>query len=55
MSGIKNQTSEVPELGLKSPLNKMQTKGGIKISPEAKIYYSSPTGIFSHFKQVKNL
>ncbi|KRN04470.1 type II CRISPR RNA-guided endonuclease Cas9 [Holzapfeliella floricola] len=55
LSGIKNQTSEVPELGLKSPLNKMQTKGGIKISPEAKIYYSSPTGIFSHFKQVKNL
>ncbi|WP_353485863.1 type II CRISPR RNA-guided endonuclease Cas9 [Apilactobacillus xinyiensis] len=43
------------ELGMSTPLGKMQIKTGIPVSPNARIYYQSPTGIFSHYVVVKDL
>lgn len=41
-------------LGFKD-LGKLQVNGGIKLSPDAKLIYQSPTGIFSRAVRVKDL
>ena len=46
--------TDLSVLGFKD-LGKLQVKGGIKLSPDAKLVYQSPTGIFSRVVKVKDL
>lgn len=48
-------TTDLKVLGIKTKLGQMQVKGGIKLSPDAKLIYQSPTGIFSRAVRVKDL
>lgn len=47
--------TDLKVLGIKVNLGQMQVKGGIKLSPDAKLIYQSPTGIFSRAVRVKDL
>ena len=47
--------TDLKVLGIKTKLGQMQVIGGIKLSPEAKLIYQSPTGIFSRVVRVKDL
>jgi CRISPR-associated endonuclease Csn1 len=47
--------SDVKELHLSTPLGKMQSKSGIELSPEAYVYYQSPSGLFTRKVQLKTL
>lgn len=47
--------TDLKALGIKTKLGQMQVIGGIKLSPEAKLIYQSPTGIFSRAVRVKDL
>ena len=47
--------TDLKVLGIKVNLGQMQVKGGIKLSPDAKLIYQSPTGIFSRAIRVKDL
>ncbi|MCK8607145.1 type II CRISPR RNA-guided endonuclease Cas9 [Apilactobacillus ozensis] len=47
--------SDIKEIDIKTPLGKMQASNGIQVSPNARIYYQSPTGIFSYYVVVKDL
>lgn len=47
--------TDLKALGIKTKLGQMQVIGGIKLSPEAKLIYQSPTGIFSRVVRVKDL
>ena len=49
-----DQTS-LKELGIKTPLGFFQTKGGIKLSPNAELIYQSPTGLIERRVKLKNL
>ena len=46
--------ADLSVLGFKD-LGKLQVNGGIKLSPDAKLIYQSPTGIFSRAVRVKDL
>lgn len=46
--------TDLSVLGFKD-LGKLQVNGGIKLSPDAKLIYQSPTGIFSRVVKVKDL
>lgn len=46
--------TDLSVLGFKD-LGKLQVNGGIKLSPDAKLIYQSPTGIFSRVVRVKDL
>ena len=50
-----SMTTDLKVLGIKTKLGQMQVKGGIKLSPDAKLIYQSPTGIFSRDVRVKDL
>lgn len=50
-----SMTTDLKVLGIKTKLGQMQVKGGIKLSPDAKLIYQSPTGIFSRAVGVKDL
>lgn len=50
-----SMTTDLKVLGIKTKLGQMQVKGGIKLSPDAKLIYQSPTGIFSRAVRVKDL
>ena len=47
--------TDLKVLGIKTKLGQMQVNGGIKLSPDAKLIYQSPTGIFSRAVRVKDL
>lgn len=49
-----DQTS-LKELGIKTPLGFFQTKGGIKLSPNAELIYQSPTGLIERRVKLKDL
>ena len=48
-------TGNLKNIGLSTPLGQMQIKSGILLSPEAKLIYQSPTGLFEKRVKISNL
>ena len=46
---------KLTELGIKTQLGFFQTKGGIKLSPNAELIYQSPTGLIERRVKLKDL